>query len=257
VLTIPSGLDLPQYMSEHLERSPLVLVAAQINFEEVDREVSHALARAFQKVAGDHWRRLQAAPIVTATMTAAGTVSEAPRQAYRLLSADESWSALLNPGSVTVETKDYPGWQAMKDVIASLAHAVEQVYDPASELRLGLRYVDQVTLPEGSEDWRELIPESFLGLALDPRLGSAVVASDQRILLQLDEINRCLLRHGLLANEQGEFGKIYLLDYDAFRENAGAYAASEVEVGIEALHDYVGQLFRASLTDKLHAWLKG
>ena len=145
----------------------------------------------------------------------------------------------------------------MKEVIRELTHAVAEVYDPSSELRLGLRYVDQIPLPSGSESWSSLIPANLLGIGLDEKLGQAVLASDQRVLLQLDADTRCLFRHGLLADEKGEFGKYYLLDYDAFRENYGPYDADSIDHAIETLHDYAGRLFKVSVTDELYSWLKG
>ena len=250
-------VNLPDYVSKPLARSPLVLVALQINFEEVGREVTHAQARQVQKAAGPMWTQLQSAPLITTTMTPGGVINEPNRQAYRLLSADGKWSALLNPDSVALETQAYPGWTDMRETVEAFANAVSEVFDPASELRLGLRYIDQVPLPEGKTSWQGLIPTSLLGLALDDRFADGVLASDQRVVLQLDESHRCLLRHGLLANSQGEFGKVYLLDFDVYREGAGRYDPASICDGAEALHGYIGRLFRASITDDLYEWLEG
>lgn len=250
-------MNLPDYVSKPLARSPLVLVALQVSFEEVGREVTHAQARQVQKAAGPMWTQLQSAPLITSTMTPGGVVNEPNRQAYRLLSADSKWSALLNPDSVALETQAYPGWSDMRETVKAFANAIAEVFDPASELRLGLRYIDQVPLPEGKASWEGLIPDSLLGLALDGRVADAVLASDQRVLLQLDEQHRCILRHGLLANPQGEFGKMYLLDYDVYRETSGKYDPGSIVDGAEALHGYIGRLFRACITDELYEWLRG
>lgn len=250
-------MDLPEYQSSPLLRSPLVLVAAQVNFEEVGRGVSHAQARQLQKAVGTHWSTLSAAPLITTTMTATGAVNDPPRQAYRLASADGQWSALLNPDSVTIETRAYGGWEEMRPVIQRFAEAVAEVYDPSSEVRLGLRYVDQVALPEGREGWDDLIPDHLLGITKSPHFGSGVLASDQRVLLQLSPDARCIMRHGLLADSADKFGQVYLLDYDVFRESGGVYDEASVVAGADALHGYVGRLFRASVTDQLYAWLRG
>lgn len=250
-------MNLPKYESKHLARSPLVLVAAQINFEEIGREVSHAQARAIQKSVGGHWTQLMSAPLISATMTDTGAVNEHPRQAYRLSSDGGTWSALLNPDSVTIETRAYSGWDGLSEQIAAFAQAVAEVYDPSSELRLGLRYVDQIALPEGHDRWEGLIPEAVLGIATDPGLGSGVLASDQRVLLQVADGARCLMRHGLLADSTGAFGKMYLLDFDVYRDNGGPYDAQSVTDGADALHDIAGALFRASITDELYTWLRG
>lgn len=250
-------MDLPEHTSEHLVNSPLVLAAAQINFEEVGREVTHAQARQLQKAVGGDWTQLMPAPLISTTLTATGAVNEPTRQAYRLTTADGTWSALLNPDSVTVETRAYPGWNVMRAAVVAFAEAVAEVYDPSSELRLGLRYVDQVELPEGHDDWDGLIPEHILGIVKDARLGGGVLASDQRVLLQIAPDVRCVLRHGLLADEQGSFGRVYLLDYDIFREKLGPYSSDVVARGADALHGYAGGLFEASITPALYEILKG
>lgn len=249
-------MDLPEYVSEHLPGSPLVLAAAQINFEEVGREVTHKQARQIQKAVGGNWTQLMTAPLISTTLTATGAVNEPTRQAYRLATADGKWSALLNPDSVTVETRAYPGWEDMLATVMAFAEAVGEVYDPSSELRLGLRYVDQVQLPDGHNDWSGLIPEHILGIANDTHLGSGVLASDQRVLLQVAPDARCVMRHGLLADESGSFGRVYLLDYDIFRENAGSYSPESVADGADALHAFVGGLFMASITPALYKMLR-
>lgn len=250
-------VDLPRYEGEYLDRSPLVLVAAQINFEEVGREVTHKQARDIQKAVDGHWTHLAPMSLVTTTVTPTGAVNEAPRQAYRLSNQDGTWSALLNPDGITIETRAYPGWADFRATIESFARAVVDVFDPANEARMGVRYVDQVPLPEGKDGWEGLVPDSLLGVAQDARLGSGVLASDQRVLLQLAPDVRCVLRHGLLADAAGAFGQVYLLDFDVFRENAGPYSLPSLMEGADSLHALAGSVFRASITDDLYKWLKG
>lgn len=248
-------MDLPRYESEHLAKSPLVLVAAQINFEEIGRGVTHGQARQVQRSLGPAWTHLESAPLRVTTMTPNGPVSEGPRDAYRLATSDGDTSALLNPDAVTIETRSYPGWDAMRSIVQGFAEAIASVYDPATEVRLGLRYVDQVPLPAGA-GWHGLIPDSLLGVAQDERFGAGVLASDQRILLQLDDQVRSVMRHGLLADGEGNFGKVYLLDFDVYREGPRAYDVESLTEAADRLHSYGGQLFRASITDELYSLLK-
>lgn len=251
-------MDLPKYESVHLQRSPLVLVAAQINFEEVARDVSHRQARDVQRaISTDFWRKLQAAPQVRTTLTPAGAVSEPNRQAYRLLSADEAWSLVINPDSVILETREYLGWADMAVKVTAIAEAVSEVLDPAQQLRLGLRYVDQVPMPDGHESWQGLIPDTLLGIRIDRTFGDAVLGSDERHLLQVDNDVRCMLRHGLLADTEQRPGRLYLLDYDVYNETQRPFAAQDVTAVAETLHEYAGSLFLASVEKDLYDWLKG
>jgi uncharacterized protein (TIGR04255 family) len=248
-------MDLPEYTSVRLPRSPLLLVAAQINFEDVGREVAHVQARSVQKRMGPGWTRLESAPLVQTTVTPGGAVNEPNRQAYRLSAPAGSWTLQLNPSTVTLETRAYEGWVTFRMQLAALVTAVAEVFDPASEQRLGLRYIDQVPLPDGRSGWNGLIEKSLLGLTLDQRFAGSVLASDQRVLLQLDGDTRCVLRYGQVPDPAtNQAAETYLLDYDVFRENR-EYDPASVIAGADALHDYVGGLFRASITDDLYAWL--
>lgn len=143
----------------------------------------------------------------------------------------------LNPDSVTLETRAYAGWSGFRNLVERLAAAVTAVFDPATELRLGLRYVNQVSLPDGHSAWQGLVPDALLGVSLDSRFAGGVLASDQRLLLQVDDDARCLFRHGLLADPETErLGAAYLLDYDVYRENR-AFDAERTTTGADVLHD--------------------
>jgi len=249
--------ELPAYESRRLQRSPLSLVAWQLNCEEVGREITHAQARDVQRVLGDRWTQLQSAQRVTTTVTPGGAINEPNRQAYRLLSTDSAWSILLNPDSVTLETRKYTVWSEMHPIIQKCLEAITTVYDPLTETRVGLRYVDQIALPDTAESWDGLIPNALLGVSADKRIGASVLASDQRVLLQVTEDVRCLLRHGLQASPEGVLGQSYLLDFDLSREGTRSFDRTGVSDLTDILHDWMGRLFTISLTQDLYEWLKG
>ncbi len=250
-------MQLPEYVSQPLTYSPLVLVAAQINFEEVGRGVEHEQARRVQRALGPEWASLAAAPLVEATMTPGGAVNHPNRSAYRLATADGAWSVLLNPDRVTLETTSYDGWATFSARFALLAASVAEVFDPGTEQRLGLRYIDQIQLPAGWEVWQGLVPDTLLGVSIDDRFDGGILGSDQRLLLQLDGDIRCVFRHGLLTDAAtNQVGAAYLLDYDVYRENR-PYSPDGLAEGAEMLHSYVGRLFRASISDDLYEVLKG
>ncbi|WP_169584584.1 TIGR04255 family protein [Antrihabitans stalactiti] len=250
-------LQLARYDSEPLQRSPLVLVAAQINFEEIGTGVSHAQAREIQKALDASWTSLQPAPQMRVTLTATGPVSETSRSAYRLQSSVGAWSLVISPDSVTLETQNYPGWGKMAPQIESVADAVAKVFDPSQCLRLGLRYIDKIPLPDGHDNWDGLIPAAIRSLLSDPTFGGSVLGSDQRHMLQLEEGALCMFHHGLQADDQGRASGIYLLDYDVFDQSPRAFAVGDIMAATTVLHQHTGALFRASLDDTLYEWLKG
>ena len=234
-----------------------MLVAAQINFEEVG-ELVHSQARRVQKRLGEDWTALRASPQIRVTFTPTGPIQET-RAAYRLTSSDSFWSLTLNPDSVTLESRKYGRWEGMAYKLAAVAGAVAEVFDPSQCLRLRLRYIDQIPLPEGEHSWDGLIKESVRGLVNAPTFGRAILGSDQRHLLLLDEQARCMFHHGLLADDVGASEQMqkYLLDYDVFVEIPTSFDVDQVTATANQLHGYIGALFRSSIEDKLYEWLEG
>jgi uncharacterized protein (TIGR04255 family) len=163
----PVPLDLPVYRSEPLKRSPLVLVAAQINFEDVG-DLAHTQGRKFQKDIDDRfWTALQPAKQVRFAITPSGTVQDS-RTAYQLQSADGFWTATLNPDSIVIETRSYQNWEGMAARLKAAAQAAASILDPSQCLRLGLRYIDQVQMPPERTAWDGLINDSVRGLVNAP-----------------------------------------------------------------------------------------
>ena len=172
--------------------------------------------------------------------------------------SDGKWTLALNPDSATLETRSYPGWQEFSERFTAVAKAVAEVFDPAQCLRLGLRYIDQIPLPDGKDSWEGLIRDFVRGLVDAPTFGGAILAADQRHLLQLKGGARCMFHQGLLADEQTQLASnTYLLDYDVFSETPRPYDPTDIDTQAAALHDHVGTLFRASIEDELFGWLKG
>jgi uncharacterized protein (TIGR04255 family) len=248
-------MELSEYESRTLANSPLVLVAAQVNFEDIGRDIDHTQARKIQREVGTEWVQLQPAPLVTATMTPGGAVNEPKRQAYRLLSQDEKWSIFIRPDGVSIETTEYLGWTHFSQRFATLCTAVSKVFDPALQLRIGLRYVDKISMPSGKESWDGLISDSLLGIASDSRFKDGIMATDQRALIQYPDGSRCVLRHGLFPDE-GDM-PAFLLDFDVFLEGKESFNPSSISEVCQTLHEHNSRTFRTCLTEELYEFLGG
>ncbi|MET7944395.1 TIGR04255 family protein [Streptomyces sp. NPDC005302] len=247
-------LKLPEHSGERLSRSPLILVAIQITFEDLG-DIARSDARAIQNVMGrTKWPGLFSNPIFSGVLSATGINQQPSRQGWRLTSSSDAVSAAsIAPDSATIETRAYPGWATYSGHFSSLVDALADTLGPQQHLRLGLRYINQVALPEWAADWRELIPSTFLGPLLDPTLGPGVTATEQRIVIDVDDEAHCLLRHGVFADGEGK--SQYLLDYDVYGESQDTFEPQKIKAEAERLHDAVSGLFRATITDKLHQHL--
>ncbi|MFD4787769.1 TIGR04255 family protein [Streptomyces sp. NPDC058459] len=249
-----SVLKLPEHSGERLSRSPLILVAIQITFEDLG-DIARADARAVQNVMGrTSWPGLFSNPILSGVLSATGINQQPTRQGWRITSPDAFSAASIAPDSATIETRAYPGWGTYSGHFSLLVGALAEVLDPQQHLRLGLRYINQVALPDWATDWKEFIPPTLLGPLLDETLGPGITATEQRIVIDVDEGAHCLLRHGAFADSDGK--SQYLLDYDVFGESQPAFEPRKIMEEAERLHNVVRGLFRATITDKLYQHLR-
>lgn len=248
-------VNLENYTSRRLNRSALVLVAAQIDFEQVGVEVAHSQARAVQKIMGKEWTNLKATSLAKTTITSEGFKAEPNRQAYRIAKKDDTWAINVRADAITLETNSYQMWPEFEENFKSIVQATESVLDPAQIVRIGVRFVDQFSLPEGFLTWDGLISKSLLGVTADERLGDGVVITDYRTLLEYVDGAKCLLRHGNLLDNSGV--SKFLLDFDVFNDNHESFDPGHILSELNKLHIYAGQTFRTSITEDLYKWLEG
>ncbi|WAL72681.1 TIGR04255 family protein [Kitasatospora sp. YST-16] len=235
---------------ERLDHSPLALVAAQVHFEDVG-DVSRQDARALQNVLGRQaWPEIQGQQLLVGVIGPTGIGQQPPRLAWQIAQPDRTKVVSLNPDSVAMETGSYAGWQDYSQNLTKLIAAVADVIAPTQVRRVGLRYVNQITLPDGHETWDGLIPDHVLGLAAkDSPVAQAIWATEQRVALKVDDEIQCIFRHGLFSDTEGS--KKYLLDYDIYRESQRGFDVTEISQTANALHERVWLLFRATVTEDL------
>ncbi|MGH2411610.1 MAG: TIGR04255 family protein, partial [Chloroflexota bacterium] len=109
-------LSLPPPDKRQLARSPLALVVCQIKFEELIAATDTRVAVAFHDALGGRtgpYQKLE--PAINQTINVIGgpggvQSSAQPRQGWRLRSTDGSWTVVLMPDNVILETSRYVTW---------------------------------------------------------------------------------------------------------------------------------------------------
>ncbi len=84
-------------------------------------------------------------------------------QAQRFVSRNRRTCITFTPVTATVETTEYVGWTEFRQ-LASVALAARRAVDPPDGcLRIGLRYIDEIRIPEEVEpDWSKWVSNSLL-----------------------------------------------------------------------------------------------
>lgn len=184
-------------------------------------------------------------------------VSSETNRGWRFRSSDEKWTVVIMSDFFSLETNEYSTWEDFKDRLTELTNAVHDQLSPSIETRLGLRYIDRLTAPvaHSARDWAQYIDTTLIGPVLHPAFGESVTQLQQVVRLDAGSGCQVLLRHGCAMEEDGTWA--YLLDYDCSAARSRPFEADAVLTGIDDLHTVALQVFQASVTPALMAFLRG
>lgn len=259
-MTDPIITELPELDERQLSRSPLELVVCQIRFENTLRVSDPRVADAFHEAlggrAGDYPEINQqiGAELNLAMGPGAPAVTQGSQMAgWRITSKDGTWAIALMPDHVAVETSGYETWSGdFRERLAAVLSVTAEYVEPATERRLGLRYVDRLAGLEVEQpaDWAKWIQEPLLGPLLHDQLGPGIRAARQHLLINVAEEIQCGLAHGFLV-EPEENRPVYLLDYDLYREDPRPFDTDAILEAADELNSYALRLFHASVKPEL------
>ena len=253
--------DLPVADTTRLSRSPLELVVCQIRFEETLAVSDSRLIFAFHKALGGsrgHYPKIESVKgnrveIAMGLGRVAGPVSEVAFSGWRMQSTD-GWVVTVMPDNVALESARYTTWSAdFLPRLEALIDATTRHIKPATEQRVGLRYVDRVSEPAVArpEAWRGLISDDLLGAILHPVLGPLVVGAQQHVVLDLEDGVRAIVRAGMLGERTAPESLAFVLDFDVFREGVREFDAASIKEAVSHFHDLNLRLFQQVATKEL------
>jgi uncharacterized protein (TIGR04255 family) len=194
------------------------------------------------------------------------------RQVFRSL--DGAHQIGLSETALALEGRgpSYEGFERFLDHWLAAAEVVIPIAEVTSQLRLGMRYVNQLRVDDGRVGIR----------ALDQRINPALLSplhatgfkfdietSFQQLQLRLEH-GKATLRHGLMATPQITPGMIppvvtvpdttvpgvYVIDIDSYDDQLKAFDLDAHKETLKRLNSEVWQLFRWSITDDEYALMQ-
>ena len=122
--------------------SPLALVAAEVRFPPVsDQAFGKPIYREMRDLIGSEW-------VIT------DDIKITSRQGTKVIT--------VQPDMVSVEVSDYSSFDDFRSLLRSIASSVERVIRPNGISRLGLRYFNEITVPETLPDWSRWLHQSAI-----------------------------------------------------------------------------------------------
>jgi uncharacterized protein (TIGR04255 family) len=255
--------------------APLALVAVEVRFPEAaaERPLPMPLQRSFRDLLGTDWviesQRVQ--QLDAFGPGGAGHQSVQQIVVPRFTLRDRTLAVAVTEGSLTVETTSYRHYGEFRGVLQRAFDAAERLLAPDGVARMGMRYIDEIRVPDVSEGhlerWRgwldaTLLPPQMDAMVADQYLPAAwdgavrYATGPQRSL-----VLRYGARQGYAVQPRGNLsrpslpspGPFFVLDFDSFWEplDIPAFESQELTRTCDELRAPVRALFDLLVTDRL------
>jgi uncharacterized protein (TIGR04255 family) len=262
---------LPQHEPVTLERSPLVLVVAQISFPAIlSISTDDSLLAQFQDKIRSLYPVLLVGHEVGFSLGPDGVQQQQrPTRSFQFADSERQWTVALSANAISLETRNYGDIDEFVDRLMVVVAAARDTYQISDWTRVGLRYINELRYPGADTPaaWRSLINPHLLGPLSDDTIVSSVRTTFQELSLEIPD-GALTMRHGFFSEgttvapapgtslPSETLGPFYLMDFDAF-ENKGGRLDEMFKSLFRSYNKSIYSIFRWGLTEKLFKHLKG
>lgn len=244
------SLNFPHRPDVKLQNPPLVEVVCQVRYPPILR-IAREQPSEFQEHIRGRFPELELEHGFLVRLpgpASGGSLSaEAESRVYRFRTLDAQTTVSLAVDFYALSTTRYTQWEDFAQDLGLVHEGIQRVYHPAYSSRIGLRYVDQLTLVNtGATSFDQLL--DLLRPELTAQLRVEAWTDPLSMLSQLvlsDGEAKLALRTGY-GQEQGE--PFYLLDFDYYEE--GKLSLENLTQRCSHYQDVIYDAFRWCLRDE-------
>jgi uncharacterized protein (TIGR04255 family) len=245
--------------------APVVLVAMEVRHPVAEtlspperRELKRALARRVPIVRSGQSIELR----VSVGVDQSTRVEEFPR----FFSRDNTLSVSYRREAVVIESSRYVGWTDFRALAELAFDALHRVAPIDGVERIGLRYIDEIRVPEVEPDWAQWMDGALLGpTAFSDVVRLPLTQWHDTVVYGTQPGSAVVLRYGPregfavdpnseLRREATASGPFFLVDIDSFwipDDATPEFNTFEVLSRADELHQPVRALFEGMITDRL------
>jgi uncharacterized protein (TIGR04255 family) len=254
-----------EYTRVPLEKPPLQLVVAQVQFPPILGLVEPRLLSQFQEAIRDDYPRLSRVETVEVSVGPGGLEARpSPSLSWAFEDSSQTWRVVIDANSLSLETRKYDEYPELRRRLLVLVGTLVDVANPTERTRLGLRYVNHIRIDDatGIDALRPLFRSELFGLAAPPD-----IAPEDAIKHSLgetrfaDDEGQLVARYGYVVGGQDLEGKpsrlpTFLLDIDHFDVRIRtSLSMDEIGTQLDDFHEGIYRVFRWALTSDGEALL--
>jgi uncharacterized protein (TIGR04255 family) len=243
-------------------------VAAEVRHPPID-EFATSIPTAFRDHIRDQFPIPEEQTQLSVSVGPAGPSAQQVLQ-HRFVRRDRLMSVTVGRDAVTLETTEYAGWTSFSGLLVDVLRALEEGRRPDGIVRVGLRYIDEIRLPEPPEnfqDWSGWLDDRLVAPFM---LNNELQLANGTVLLQYGEppgyvtvfraapfaAGRTVQLGGALRMPvKTPDGPYFLLDTDASWADPDGqipeFASGRLAEILNDLHKTCSRLFEVSITDRL------
>lgn len=234
-----------------LANSPLETVLFQLKFPATISKLKRALTTdELQNALADQFPYGEKQQSMTMLLQPGqAPVPEPGPEVWTLQSPDRKTTVSLNGDSVSIVTGAYQSRNQFLDQIATVLRAVDRLATPPGASRIGLRYIDRVSMEEaGSQEWVQSLTPGAQGVlsSLDEQRMQQLHLFIQHVVYRWDDSTMMQARWGVLPSGAIIDGamaarteRTWFLDIDTFME-------AEIEFDLGNILDQANTLAKRS-----------
>lgn len=249
-------IHVPSASLDHLEAAPLKVAVAQVRYSPIHAVEKRELVADFESRLNDGYVAQDAQ--VSQTLTIQIGSGPVPRPLVPPSIPDTVWPfkddgrgylvSLANSSLAVEANAAYHDFPQFLHEFGTAVRACAEVFRPKREVRLGLRYINELSDDRLRDDVSAVVSKD-----LSAPVGTAIQSGLIRSLSEFhvtESLGTFVIRHGLVEDAT------YLLDFDYFSETNQDFDPDAVLETVNSFHELVERFFVWSLDPDYLAELK-
>jgi len=247
-------INVPTASLSHLDSAPLKVAVAQVRYSPVHAVGKRDLVADFESRLDKRYVARDAQTSQTFIVQIGTAPPPAPSAAvdsvWPFKDEERGYAVFLGNSSLAVEADaTYHDFPEFLRELSQVVSACADIFEPRRQVRLGLRYINEITDDRLQHDVRTIINARLVA-----PVGTAVKGGLLRSLTELrvkESLGTFVIRHGLVEDTR------YLLDLDYFSETERVFDPRHVIETVEGFHDLIERFFVWSLSRTYLTEIKG